>query len=135
MASIPFIDADFRVNSVNLSPYVTSVTLDYTADELDDTAMGDTHRSFIGGLKEFTLTVEFNQDFASSAVDQTLWPLFGTVTTWTLKATSAANAATNPQYSGSVLINQYPPFGNAVGEKATVSVTWRGTGNLARATS
>jgi len=135
VATFAFIDAVVTVNSVDLSDWVTSVSLSTSADELDDTAMGDTYRSRIGGLKDWSVTVEFNQDFAASIVDATLWPLLGSTTALTLKPTSSATSATNPQYSGTVLVSQYPVFGNAVGDKATVSVTWPGAGTLSRATS
>lgn len=134
MASFAFTDAKVTVNAVDLSTYVRQVTLSITADELEDTAMGDTYRSKLGGLKDWSVTLEFNADFAASAVDQTLWPLFGTTTTVTVKATSAANSTSNPQYSGSVLVSQINPIGNSVGDLATVSVTWPGAGTLSRLT-
>lgn len=134
MATFAFVDPDVRVNSVNLSPYVRQVTLSVSADELDTTAAGTAgYRSKIGGLKDWSVSIEFNSDFASGAVDATLWPLLGTVTTVTVKATSAANSTTNPQYSGSVLVNQLAPFGNSIGDLATVSVSWPGAGALSRA--
>lgn len=135
MASIAFTDADVRVNAVNLSTFVRQVTLNVTADELEDTAMGDTYRSKIGGLKDWSVTVEFNSDFAAGAVDATLWPLLGTVTAFLVKPTSAANAPTNPQYSGNVLVSQVSPVGNSVGDLGTVSVTWPGAGTLTRLTA
>lgn len=135
MASFAFIDGKLTINSVNLSAYVTKATLNVTADELDDTAMGDTYRSRLGGLKDGSLQVEFNQDFAASAPDVSLWSLLGTVVTFTFKATSAANSATNPEYSGSVLISQYNPLDNGVGELAKLSVTWPTSGTISRATS
>ncbi|MGW9196053.1 radical SAM protein [Micromonospora chersina] len=135
MASFAFTDAKVTVNSVDLSAYVRQVTLNVNADELDDTAMGDTFRSRIGGLRDWSVNLEFNQDFAAGAVDATLWPLLGTTTTVTVKATSAANSATNPQYSGSVLVSQVNPLTNGVGDLATTSITWNGAGTLSRLTS
>ena len=135
MASFAFTDAKVTVNSVDLSTYVRQVTINVSADEQDDTAMGDTFRSRIGGLKDWSVNLEFNQDFAAGAVDATLWPLLGTTTTVTVKATSAANSATNPQYSGSVLVSQVNPLTNGVGDLATTSVTWNGAGTLSRLTS
>lgn len=135
MASIAFIDADVRVNAVDLSDFVTAVTLNISADELDDTAMGDTYRSRIGGLKDWSVTVEFNQDFAASAPDVSLFSLLGTSVAFLVKATSAANSATNPQYSGNVLVSQINPFANSVGDLAKMSVTWPGASALARLTA
>ncbi|MFI7072048.1 radical SAM protein [Micromonospora sediminicola] len=135
MPSFAFTDAKVTVNAVDLSSYVRQATLNVQADQLDDTAMGDSYRSRIGGLKDWSVNLEFNSDFAAGAVDATLWPLLGTVVTVTIKATSAANSATNPQYSGPVLISAHNPIGNSVGDLATNSVTWQGAGALARATS
>ena len=135
MATFAMTDASVVINSVDLSDHVRQVTLNVSADELDDTAMGDTFRSRIGGLKDWSVTLEFNQDFAASEVDATLWPLLGTTTTITVKPTSSAVGATNPSYSGSVLVSQYNPMTNGVGDLATTSVTWQGAGTLTRATS
>lgn len=135
MAVFSFTDASVVINSVDLSDHVRQVTLNVSADELDDTAMGDTFRSRIGGLKDWSVSLEFNSDFAASEVDATLWPLLGTTTTITIKPTSSAVGATNPSYSGSVLVSQANPLGNSVGDLATVSVTWNGAGTLTRATS
>lgn len=135
MASFAFINAFVEVNSVDLSDFVRQVTLNISADELDDTAMGDTYRSRISGLKDWSVSLEFNSDFAASAVDTTLWPLFGTVTGIKIKPNDATASATNPQYSGNVLVSQINPLGNSVGDLATVEVQWPGAGALARATS
>ena len=135
MASFAFIDGRLEVNSVVLSTFCRAINLNTNADELDDTAMGDTYRSRIGGLKDWSVGPEFNSDFAASAVDVTLFPLLGTTTTVKVRATSAAISATNPEYSGSVLVSQYNPFSNSVGDLATVSVQWPGAGTLTRATA
>lgn len=135
MASFAFIDARLEINSVVLSGFCKAVTLNISADELDDTAFGDTFRSRIAGLKDWSVQLEFNSDFAASAVDATLYPLLGSTTTTKVRPTSAAIGSTNPEYSGSALVSQYNPMGNSVGDLATVSVQWPGAGTLSRATS
>lgn len=136
MAAFALTDFTMTINSVDLSDHVTKATLNIKVDELDTTAMGTSgYRSRIGGLKDYSLTLEFNQDFAANKVDATLWAALGTVVAFTGKATSGANAVTNPQYSGSVLISMYNPFDNSVGDLAKESVTFPGSGTLSRATS
>ena len=117
-------DVAITINAVNLSNHVTSVTFSEIADELETTAFGQSFRSRIGGLKDSSLDVDFNQDFAASNVQATIRTLLGTVTVITLKPTSAAVSATNPSYTFSVLVTEWPTFGNAVGELATASVSW-----------
>ncbi|MEW2474608.1 radical SAM protein [Micromonospora gifhornensis] len=135
MAEFAFVDAFVSIGGTDLSDHVRQVTLSVSADELDKTAMGSTFRSRIGGLKDWSVSVEFNSDFAASEVDATLWPFLGTTQTVVIRPTSAAASSTNPQYSGSVLVSQVNPLGNGVGDLATVSVQWPGSGALARATS
>lgn len=135
IATFSFTDAYLTVNATDLSNDASSLTLELSADELEDTAFGDTYKSRIGGLKDSSWSVDFNQDFAASQVDATLFPLLGTVVTVAAKPVNTTTASTNPQYSGSALISQYSPFGNKVGELAAVSVQWPGAGTITRATS
>lgn len=135
MGSFAFVDARVEINSVDMSAFVRQVTLKAEVAELDDTAFGDDAHSRLGGLKDWSVDLEFNSDFAASAVDATLWSLFGTLTTIKIRPTSDAIGTTNPEYSGSVLVREVNPMGNSVGDLATVSVSWPGSGTLSRATS
>jgi|SRR5688572_440715 len=136
MAAFTMLDCVFTLNAVNLSTFTTSLSIEVEVDDQETTAFGGNGwRSKIGGLKEYTISVDFFQDFGASAVDATVWPLLGTTVAWTAKATSNATSSTNPQYSGSVLVAEYAPLDGDVGDVSTTSVSWPGTGALARATS
>ena len=135
MAKFVLTDASVTLNSVDLSDHVSSVTLEINADEIVTTAMGDTFQSRTGGLKDGTLSIEFQQDFAASEVDATLWPLLGSTTAFVVKPTSSAVSSTNPSYSGNVLVTQHSPVANGVGELATMSVSFPTSGTITRATS
>ncbi|HMV76088.1 MAG TPA: hypothetical protein PKB00_16045 [Microthrixaceae bacterium] len=136
MATFVSTAAHVNINSVDLSDDCTSLGLDISADELEDTAFGDTYRSRVGSaLKDTQWSVDFNQDHASGQVDATLWAAFNTVVTVYANPATSSSSPTNPRYSQSVLISKYAPFGNGVGELATVSCQWPGAGTLSRATS
>lgn len=137
MAAFVLTDAEIVVNSVDLSDYVLSATLNYGADLQEDTSMGDTTRTRLAGLKDWSLEVTFKQDFDSGAVDDTLFSLVGAAAfPVTCKGVAgSATSATNPKFSGSAVLESYPPFGNGIGELAQVSVTFQGSGTLTRATS
>jgi hypothetical protein len=126
LATFAFIDGRLEINSVVMSPFCRGFTLPLEYEALEDTAMGDTARSRIAGLGDSTLSAEFNQDFAGSATDVTLYTAFATRAPVVVKgrATSSAVGATNPEYVGSYLPNQHTPFGNSVGELATTSISW-----------
>jgi hypothetical protein len=135
MAAFVFTDAYFSVTGTDLSAYVRSVTVNYQAELQDSTTMGDSTRERLGGLKDWSVDVEFNQDFASSAVDDTLWPLVGTTFVVAVRPTSSAKGATNPEYTGTGILESYPPLGGSVGDLATASITIQAAGDLSRATS
>lgn len=127
--------ATVTINSVDLSDHITSATLEQNYDDVDTTAFGDSTRTRIAGLGDATLSITFNQDYASSEVDATLNGLVGTTTAFTFKPTSAATSATNPSYNGTVLVTAYTPVSAEVGSLATFSVSWPVTGDITRATS
>lgn len=135
MATIVLTDAVVTINGVDLSDHITKVTFHGEVDDVDNTAFGSTWKTRQGGLKDGSVDLEFNQDYASSKVDATLWPLLGTTTTVTAKATSAANSATNPQYSASCLVKEYSPLDGSVGDLNKTSVSWPTNGAISRLTS
>ena len=123
------------VNAVDLSAYVSSVTLNRQFDELEVTAMGDSGHKFVKGLEASSVTIDFFNDTATSKVLATLQAGWGSSTTVTLKQTSAATSATNPLYTMSCLINGTTDINGAVGDLGTQSVTWNVNGTVAITTS
>jgi len=112
------------VNSVDLSDWNTGFTLPIEFDELDDSAMGDTGRSRIAGVQDSNFSASWNQDFAASAVDATIYAALGTVVVIKGRPTSSAIGATNPEYVGSYLISKYSPFASSFGDLATTETEW-----------
>lgn len=134
MAKFVTTDYAISIDSTDFSESINSVTLDVTVDEQETTAFGNTSRTRIGGLKDGSVSLDFHQDFGADSVDATLWPLLGNTVTITLKPTSGAVSATNPEYTFDALVTQYSPFANATGELATLSVSWPVTGDVTRGT-
>ena len=112
------------LNSVALSDHVTSATINRSFDELEVTAMGDTAHKFVKGLEASTITLDFLNDTAASNVLQTLQAAWGTTVTLTLKQTSAAISATNPEYQTTVLVNNTQDVNGAVGDISSQSITF-----------
>lgn len=135
MATQAFTDAFVSINSVDLSDHVRSVTLNYAAEMLDETAMGATTRARKGGLKDWSVEIEFNQDYAASEVDATLFTLVGASSTIIVRPVNTGGvSATNPNYTGAAVLESYPPITGAVGDLHVTSVTFQGNGTLSRAT-
>ena len=128
-------DHTITVNGSAFSTAVQSVELAFTADELDTTGFGTSWRDRVAGLRSASLTLNFFQDFGASQVDATLWPLLGSQATVVIKPFSTTTAGTNPAYTAVCLVTQYSPFTSAVGDIATLSVTWPTVGTVARGTA
>ena len=128
-------DYKITIGTTNLSTSINSVTLDITADEVETTAFGSTYRTRIGGLKDASVSLDFHQDFAAGSVDALLFPLMGSTVAVKIAPTSGTVTATNPEYRFTALVTQYQPFAGAVGDLATLSITWPVSGEVVRGTA
>ena len=111
-------------NSVDLSAYVTSVTVNQSFDELEVTAMGDSAHKFAKGLEASTITLDFLNDNAATTVIPTLRAAYGTTVPVVIKQTSSAVSATNPSYSTTVLVNNLQNINGSVADISSQSITF-----------
>ena len=125
-----------KINSVDLSDHITSVTLTQNFDELEVTALGDTAHKFAKGLEASTLTLDFLNDFAAANVQATLQAAYGTtVTAVLLPVKGTAVSATNPLYTVSIIVNNLTPLNGAVGDISTSSMTFTCNSTVVQTTS
>jgi hypothetical protein len=115
MAKLVLTNAMVLVNAVDLSDHIRSVTVNYSADEVDSTTMSQASKSRLGGLKDWSMDITFAQDFALSSVDATLFPLVGNTFAVEVRPTNAARSTTNPAYTGTGLLGSYSIMGQQVG--------------------
>ena len=136
MARIVLTNAYVTINSVDVSDHVASVTLNSSIDVVETTAFGTTGaRTRIGGLADNSISLEFHQDYASSSIEATVYPLLGSTTTVVVKPNGSTTSATNPSYTSTVLVSEWTPLNGAVGDLATASVTWPVSGAITKATA
>jgi hypothetical protein len=128
-------DYKVTIGTAVISDDIASVTLDITSDEVETTAFGSSYRTRIGGLKDASVSLDFHQDFGAGAVDSLLFPLMGSTVAVKIAPTSGTVTATNPEYRFNALVTQYQPFAGAVGDLATLSVTWPVSGEVVRGTA
>lgn len=134
MARIVLTNAYITVNSVDLSDHIASVTLTTNRDVVETTAFSSTAaRTRIGGLADNSVALEFHQDYATSSVEQTIYPLLGSNAAIVVKPNGSSTSATNPAYSFNALVSEWTPLNGAVGELATASVTWTIDGAITKA--
>lgn len=128
------------LSGTDITSYVRSATLELNADQVEFSNMASAGaREYKIGLKQGTLNLELNQDYANSAsaTDQLIWGIYntGSNVTFEVRPTSAGVGTTNPKYTGSVVPVNYPAVGGSVGDAAVVSLSWPTTGAVSRATS
>jgi hypothetical protein len=140
-------NAGFKISTdgstyVDLTDHVTSLTINRQFDELDVTAMGATGHAFIAGLESSTISVDFLNDDATAQVMTTLNALVGTNAKFKILQTTTPGtpstgtvSATNPLYSGLVLVNKLTPVAGKVGDVAVQSLTFTVSGAITVATT
>jgi len=129
-----------KIATVDLSDYITSITLTQTFDEVETTVMGATSHQFSKGLESSTLSVDFLNDWAASKVCATLQAAYGTSVTALIVPVKGAVTttinATNPLYTVSILINNLTPVGTGgPADYASSSLTFTCTSTVAYATT
>ena len=126
-----------KIATVDLSEYVTSITLTQTFDEVETTSMGSSAHTFSKGLESSTLQVDFLNDWAASKVQATLQAAYGTsVTAVVIPVKGTAVGAANPLYTVSILVNNLTPVGTGGPEDfARSSMTFTCTSTVAYATT
>ena len=134
MAEVVITAGYLSVAGTDLSEHFKSISLPVEADTPESTDFGSGGwREYEGGLKAFTVSADYNQDYAAAALDPVLWPLFGTKVAIEVRPDNAAVGVNNPKWTGMGVINSYMPLSGAVGEIVTGSLGVQGSGELTRA--
>jgi hypothetical protein len=122
---------------VDLTNHVQSITINRNFDELEVTSMGSTGRQYVAGLETSTIAIDFLNDTATASVLQTLNTLVGTTAAFKICQTTvpgspstATISATNPLYTGLVLVNKLTPVAGKVGDISMQSLTFTVSGAI-----
>jgi hypothetical protein len=135
VATIVYRNAYVWINGVDYSADMAEVSLTYSAEMLDETAMGDDTRIRKGGLKVWSMDFSAHQDFSSAHVGANLFALVGTTTCIELRAQNTCTTAINPSFSGIAILENFPPLGGGVGSLLDTKFSMQSAGTLSRASS
>ena len=116
------------VNGVNLSNAARGANVVFSTPEIETTAFGDAMSQYVAGIPDASMEVEFFQGQDTGGVDQTLFPLVGGGTTFTveIRRSAAARSTTNPGYVMTArLMGDYSPLSGSVGEALMTTPTFR----------
>jgi hypothetical protein len=136
MAKMVLLASFLSLNANDLSAYTSKIELSIEVEDKDVTTFGSLGwKEVLGGLKGGSLGIMWKQDVAAAALDSIMWPLLGTVVPFEVRLSNAAVGASNPKYTGNVLIKKWAPIGGSVGDTAEVDVEFPTSGAVTRATA
>ena len=135
MAKLVLTNPSITIGGIDLSDHINNITLETKYDIIETTTFGSTSKSRVAGLADNSVSLDFMQDFGSSSVESTIYPLLGTATTIVIKPVAGSPTTTNPQYTISAVVSDWTPLKGGIGQLATASVTWPVSGAITKATS
>lgn len=136
MTKIVLLDAQLSIANNDFTDWTSKLELSDEFEDKSTTTFGSGGaEEVLGGLEKFEAAITFKQDYDDNSLDELMWALRRQVVTFAARAKESAVSASNPQYSGSILVNKWVPIAGSVGDVAEADVTFPGSGPLARATS
>lgn len=133
MGDLVLTDPYVSLGGTDYSASVRQITIPNGAELLDGTRGGDDTRRNIGGLKTWSMEIEFVQDFDNAAIDDDLFAKNGTTIAVEVRPTTAAVGPNNPKLTGNGVLHGYPPLGQQMGELVTATASIASAGTLSRA--
>lgn len=136
LAKIVLTSEYLALAGTDVSSNIKKAELTLESDAQEVTTFGDAGwKTFLAGLKSAELAISYLNDVAAAALDSIMFPLFGTVVTFEVRASNAVVGTSNPKYTGSVLIDKWQPIGGGVGDVNAADVSYKSSGAVSRATS
>jgi len=140
MAKVVLTNAYVSFAGVDISSFARSVTISTTYETIDTTKVGDTDRSMIAGIATNSVTLELMNDFASSQLEQLIYPnnaskKLGTSVAMEVRPQNATVTSTNPKYTFNAVITSWSSINASVGSLSTIQATWPISGAISKATS
>lgn len=128
-------DAVIIIGSTTISDHAAKVEVPVSVEDLDATTFGQTWHVRRGGLKDGMLNVTVLNDYTAVNLDEMMWGLLGTVTTFDTRAVSGTVTTSNPKYTGSILVKEWKPIVGSVGDLVSVDFGYPTSGAVTRGTS
>lgn len=132
MSELVLTNAFISVAGTDMSDHVRQITINYGSDIEDSSAMSVASHARLGGLKDWSVDVEFNQDYAVNDIDDKLFDLVGTSVALIIRPVATAKSTSNPEFTGNAILESYNPLQGAIGAIAIAPATFQGNGALAR---
>ena len=114
-------------SAMTLTDHCSAATLTLTAEALENTAFGQTSRTFTAGLYSNELTLTLFQSYGATEVETMLNSMFGVISTNVISPAGATESASNPEYTlTGCYLETVTPILTTVGELSVVEATFKG---------
>jgi hypothetical protein len=114
-------------SAMTLTDHCSAATLTLTAEALENTAFGQTSRTFTAGLFNNELTLTLFQSYGATEVETMLNTLFGVESTIVISPAGATESASNPEYTlTGCYLETVTPISATVGELSVVEAVFMG---------
>ena len=114
-------------SAMTLTDHCSAATLTLTAEALENTAFGQTSRTFTAGLFSNELTLTLFQSYGATEVETMLNSMFGVASTIVISPAGATESASNPEYTlTGCYLETVTPISATVGELSVVEATFMG---------
>ena len=123
----PVVSVGAATPGTALTGQAKAVTLTKVFEALEDTAFGDTARTYTKGLGNHTVTITFYNSYAATSTYATLSPLVGTKCFVSVKPVDGAIAATNPEFQlTNCYLESLDMVNGSLGELSEIEATFTG---------
>jgi len=125
MAKSLLLNCYIAIAGVDVSDHVSSVEVSYKRAQVDSTNFSGGGKEAMPGLKSDSFTLQIQQDFAAASINAILEPLYQAGSEFTVEVRPAAGpvSATNPSFTGQVILFEYQPLSGKVGDLSDTKVT------------
>jgi len=114
-------------SAMTLTDHCSAATLTLTAEALENTAFGQTSRTFTAGLYNNELTLTLFQSYGATEVETMLNSMFGVASTLVISPAGATESASNPEYTlTGCYLETVTPISATVGELSVVEAVFMG---------
>lgn len=114
-------------SAMSLTEHCSAATLTLTAEALENTAFGQTSRTFTAGLFSNELTLTLFQGYGTGEVETMLNSMFGVASTIVISPSGTTESASNPEYTlTGCYLETVTPISATVGELSVVEATFKG---------
>jgi len=114
-------------SAMTLTDHCSAATLTLTAEALENTAFGQTSRTFTAGLYSNELTLTLFQSYGATEVEAMLNSMFGVISTIVISPSGTTESASNPEYTlTGCYLETVTPIMATVGELSVVEATFKG---------